>query len=241
MKLHISLKLIPTLILILILGGCSEREILETYLPQPVWLASTPVVTINTLSEISELWRSRKRCCVSKKKLTKNNRELYASCYDMIARGAGTDETFQCVYLMSTGMSGDIRYQLYNRILDEHYDYKSPTNNCSNCAPADKVARTVSGLANLEYRDGKPQVAIDLIEKIVADRGSEISAFIQIETLVNLAWYYREQQSISTEKYNWLKTTYETNKKILMQRSGSKSDLHRLGDYLTELSKMTVL
>ena len=241
MEFHLDLKLIPALMCILLMAGCEEKEITETYLPQPDWLASTPVVTINTLSEISDLWKSRERCCVSEKKLTKNNREMYASCYDMIARGAGNDETFQCIYLMSTGMSSDIRYELYNRILNEHYEHKSPTNNCTNCAPADKVTRAVSRLASLEYSDGKPQVAIDLVEKIFADRGSEISAFIQVESLAKLAWYYEEQQHISTETYNWLKDTYEKNKAILLQRSGSKRDLKRLGDRILQLSEMTDL
>jgi len=239
MKIH--LKLIPVLIVILVLAGCEKPEILETYLPQPDWLASTPVVTINTLSEITDLWQSRERCCISKKKLTKNNREMYASCYNMIARGAGNDETFQCIYLMSHGMSSDIRYELYTRILHEHYDHKSPTDKCTNCAPADKVTRTVSRLASLEYSNGKPQVAIDLVEKIFADRGSDISAFIQVESLLKLAWYYEEQQHISTEKYNWLKAAYEKNKAILLQRSGSRRDLKRLGDRLLQLSEMTDL
>ena len=239
--LHISKKMIAALAFMLVLGSCGEREIQETYLPQPDWLASAPVVTINTLAEINELWRSRERCCVSEKKLTKNNREFYASCYDMIARGAGTDETFKCMHLMSNGMPKPVRYELYNRILDEHYDHKSPTDNCVNCAPADKVTRTVRSLASLEYGNGQPQKAIDLIEKVFADRGSEISAFIQVESLALLAWFYEEQQSIPSEKYDWLKSAYETNRAILMPRSGSKYDLNRLGDRLAELSEMTEL
>ena len=183
----------------LMMGSCQQaRDIPETFLPEPEWLAKAPLVSLNSYDDINTLWRSRERCCVSKKKLERNKREFYASCHDLISRRPSKEAKFQCIYLMSTNMELSVRRTLQQYIVDHYYDYPARTDNCRNCSPADKLARAASDLASIYAYDGDTAGGIALLQRVIRDKQHQMTSFIELETLNRLAFLYKKQGFLTT-------------------------------------------
>ena len=70
--------------------------------------ASDPKVSsapsVDSADAVGELWRSKKRCCVSKARLRANHREFYKACYEALGRHYNDEHlVVKCLWLMDAG------------------------------------------------------------------------------------------------------------------------------------------
>ncbi|MEE9319462.1 MAG: hypothetical protein V3U76_03355 [Granulosicoccus sp.] len=205
---NLSSLLIVTVVL---LSGCSQdtpETQAETFLPEPEWLASIRAPVVNTRDEVLALWQSEERCCIAERKLEKNEREFYKSCYVAVAEHPQDDGlVVMCMNLMTYSVKRAQRREIHHLILERYADHRDIITGCANCAPADTIARVSHGLSRTEYSDGNKRLAITLLEDILIQRQDEISPWVQTEMYTTLAKHYAgnnaTSEQVSTIKEAW--------------------------------------
>ncbi len=181
----------------------------QRQMEKPAWLDDVEAPRVTTADEVSALWRSKKRCCVSERKLLANNREFYKACY--VAIGEHFDDealVVKCLWLMTAGAEGDQRRQIRQYLVDHHFGYRGRTDNCANCAPADTVARVSRSLAHDRLGAGRAREASGIIERVLDERLEEISPWVQVELYESLARAYLEA-GITEARATRLQAAYE--------------------------------
>lgn len=176
------------------LSACGRQaELPETFLPEPEWLDDKDAPVLHTSEDVSRLWGSKKRCCISKRALIRNNREFYRSCYVAVAEHLDDDElVVKCMWLMDNALERNDRYTLQRSLLDRYPDHDDNVERCANCMPADTIARLTNELARQEIYRGNPEEAIRLVENVLDKRLNEISLWVQVELYTSLAKWYAE-------------------------------------------------
>lgn len=180
----------------------------ETFLPEPEWLASTRAPVVNTRDEVLELWQSEERCCIAERKLEKNERELYKSCYVAVAEHPRDDDlVVMCMNLMTYSVDRAQSYEIYSMMLERYADHKDIVSGCANCAPADTIARASLSLSRLEYLNDNIRAAITVLEEVLSRRLDEISPWVQAELYTTLAKHYAgynaTSEQVSTIREAW--------------------------------------
>ena len=186
------MRLCRLLFAVSLLVACSDHSVdVETFLPTPEWIDSVKVVELSSAKEVSQLWQSKKRCCIAENKLRKNQREFYKACYVAVARNPNDQNLVaKCLQLMDSGMESTVRRQINEHFVSNYFYFESPIDRCYNCLPADPIANASRDLAWLEYRSDNPHKAIKTVKNVLSARLDEISPFVQMNLYVALAHFY---------------------------------------------------
>lgn len=186
------LQLCQLLTVVSVLTACADHSVdVETFLPEPEWIDSVKVVELSSAEDVSQLWRSKKRCCINERKLKNNQREFYKACYVAVARNPADNALVaKCLQLMDSGMEPEVRRQINAHFVSNYFYFESPIDRCSNCLPADPIANASRELAWLEFRANNPHKAIEVVKNVLRARMEEISPFVQMNLYVALAHFY---------------------------------------------------
>ena len=219
-----------------LLSGCNDHSTdVETFLPKPEWLDSVGAPVLNSVDDVTTLWRSKKRCCISDRKLKNNQQEFYKACYVAVATHS-KDQLLvaKCLQLMDSGMDEDVRYRINKHFVDNYFELKSPIDRCSNCLPADPIARSSRDLAWQESRRGNPQSAINIAQRVLDERIDEISPHVQLNLYAALAYFYAET-GYSAEQLSSLKQARDRLLPYKDANGASKGNFKTFNRYLGDL------
>lgn len=214
-----------------------ERDIPETFLPIPDWLPNTEIVRLDTLEEVSGLWQSKDRCCIDKDELVKNQREFYASCYDLIARSPGPQIVFKCLYLMDNGMEKATRRHILDYIANNYYSIRTSTEHCANCSPSDDITRAIRQLAMMESQQGEHQMGIARLKKLLHDKTGDITDWVELEVLESLAYIYTRTPAIEQRDLDFLIDSLQKFEYARTSDGARKSGFQGLERYLQKLQE----
>jgi hypothetical protein len=171
---------------------------------KPEWFNSVNTIRIHNEKEMSELWRSEKRCCESKSKLFRNNKKFFKSCYNAITEHYEDEKlVVKCLWLMGFGEAREQDIQAKSFIVNNFPQHISSVDNCANCDTGDVYARSAHSLAN--YKQSKElNKSISLIENALTTRGNDISHWIQIDMYVDLCRFYLKQEKITQNQKDFI-------------------------------------
>lgn len=204
-------KIAVLLFLSALVMACSEQQQTEPRwdLPAPDWLDSTTHPRFESISDVDNLWRGKKRCCIDKDQLVANQREFYAACYDAIAEQPLNEElVVKCLWLMDSGLGIVDRARIHHILVDNFPYHRNSIDNCANCSPGDTVARVTLDLARIEAANGDMALAVERLERLLDERGPEISLWVQTEIYTTLAGFYRKTNMDTTQQRR-LQDAYE--------------------------------
>jgi len=159
---------------------------------QPSWFSKTESFPLTSLNEVSELWRSHKRCCDDDRGVLRSNREFYKSCYRAIqSKPTDADVAPYCLWLMDTALEYEHSTLLSKYLLKQYPNYKRPVDNCANCSTGDLIARVTRDVALYEHnRMSLTLEAINRLEAVLINRHGEISPWVLGEIYVSLSDMY---------------------------------------------------
>ena len=188
------MKYISTIILVLIIAGCSEQNKFDSTFEKPEWFDVVEAPSVHSSSEVRALWQSEKRCCENENTLLKNNRIFYKACFNAISEHYEDEElVVKCLWLMDIGAESDQQVQLTRFLVQNFSHHKNSIARCSNCMPGDTVARETLTLARYDNRlSNTKDTSILLIENVLDNRLDEISYWVQAELYEYLGKLYLE-------------------------------------------------
>ena len=230
------LRFCQLLLAVSLLSACTDHSLdVETFLPEPEWIDSVKLVELSSAADVSQLWRSKKRCCISEGKLKKNQREFYKACYVAVARNPADKELVaKCLQLMDSGMEPAVRRLINEHFVSNYLYFESPIDRCSNCLPADPIANASRELAWLEYRSDNPYKAIEVVKNVLRVRMEEISPFVQMNLYVALAHFYTTT-GYSDEELKALLAARDRLRAHVKSRGASKHNFKDLERNISEL------
>ena len=219
-----------------LLAACADHSVdVETCLPAPDWIDSIKLVELSSAEEVSQLWRSKKRCCIKESKLRKNQREFYKACYVAVARNPNDQNLVaKCLQLMDSGMESTVRRQINKHFVSNYFYFESPIDQCSNCLPADPIANASHDLARLEFRSDNPRKAIETVKNVLSARMDEISPFVQMNLYVALAHFYTTT-GYSDEELQALLAARDRLRAHVKSKGASKHNFKSLERHIGEL------
>jgi len=160
-------------------------------IPQPAWWDSVPrsALAINSLGDLLSVWQSGTNDEPSRQRFYKLTYQAildHSGDEDLIAEGIG---------LMAYVVDSDDRFSLLKFGVDHFFSYDQRTDNCANCMVGDTVGEMVRDLAGAYISRGEPEAAIQIIQRLVDERGSDISAYnlaLTFETMSRAYWEMKD-------------------------------------------------
>lgn len=207
----------------------------EQHIKRPHWYTAVEAPALNTIEELDQLWRSKKRCCIDKDILVANNREFYKGCYQGIVNNPKFEElVVKCLWLMGAGADRKQKKLIKYYLVDNYGLHENDTSRCANCAPADTVARVTHDVARIEHGKENTDGAIELLEEVLNRRGSQISPWVQTEMYTTLGQYYLST-TVSTERAQNITRAYQRLAAIATKDNGV---VNRIGSLETINQKL---
>jgi hypothetical protein len=142
-------------------------------IPQPAWwddvAAGTPA--INSYGDLMGAWQSAGDDTISRER-------FYKAAYQGVVDHPGDQHlAATAIDVMAYGADVDDRLALLTFGVDHFFSYNQRTDNCANCQVGDAIGTIVRDLAEADIARGQPQAAIDLIQRLVVERGRDVSAY----------------------------------------------------------------
>ncbi len=186
-----------------------KREKLASVIQKHVWFDEEPAIAVNTISEVQELWQSKKRCCEEQEILQQNNREFTRACYTAAFKHINNEPlVVKCLSLMSSVAEDfDSRYSINSYLIDNYIQHKNDISNCVNCNTGDIITRTAHRLSYHEQSKGNLLKAIEILENIITVR-NDAALWIQVETLEKLGNLYLEN-NVTKQQKEFINFRYE--------------------------------
>ncbi|MDH3974040.1 MAG: DUF4124 domain-containing protein [Deltaproteobacteria bacterium] len=177
-------------------------------IPKPEWWeqVSYPGDGVHSEGEVLSYWQSKKRCCVDKEILTRNNREFFKAAYEGIEKYPGKDHLVTKALWLMTSIADEreVRVNLRKLLLNHFFYHGQSLDRCANCEPANTIVRCTRDLARDYYADGDKEKAITLLEFVLDEREKETSLWVLTETYTFLADLYFKT-SVNKERVERLK------------------------------------
>jgi tetratricopeptide (TPR) repeat protein len=215
----------------------------EPLAPHFDWLDNIDAPVINNRQELSKVWQSKPRCCVSKRELTQNNREFYKACYvAMQTYPSDEDINAKCLWLMGSALeTSEQRLQLYETYMKHYFYYDKKLDHCANCAPANISARIAQSLAGKYIYTDRFDDAIKLLERMNDERSQETSDWVLAELSTQLGKYYLMPEYIGNNinriKMNYSKLKPTRGSEQLGKRFGKPGRFDKLETVYNKLIK----
>jgi tetratricopeptide (TPR) repeat protein len=165
-------------------------------IPQPAWWDSVPrsALAINSLGDLLSVWQSGTNDEASRQRFYKLTYQAildHSGDEDLIAEGIG---------LMAYVADSDDRFSLLKFGVDHFFSYDQRTNNCANCMIGDTVGEMVRDLAGAYISRGEPEAAIQIIQRLVDERESDVSAYNLALTFETMSRAYWEMKDVDGAK-----------------------------------------
>jgi hypothetical protein len=166
---------------------------------KPAWWDTTQAPLLTSEVDVDRLWQ----------KPDHNNREFFKACYGMIeTHSADERATVKCLWLMPVAVGNENKKPIREYLIANYFDHKANTRTCANCAPGDPVARVADDLSTQYEWDGKIRSAIELLEKVLDQRGGDTSPWVQAEIYTHLGKLYLILE-VTKERQQRIENAYE--------------------------------
>jgi hypothetical protein len=158
---------------------------------KPAWWSAVEAPVLAAEADVGALWRSKPRCCDEPSKLQAAAREFDKACFRLLAGEAPEESAaVKCLWLMGAGLDRGESQRLREYLLARYFSHRASTDRCAHCAPGDIVAQA-AGEASEGYRSrGRTEEAIGLLERVLDERGSDTSLWVQVELYTSLGRLY---------------------------------------------------
>ena len=101
---------------------------------------------------------------------------------------------------MAFGADTENRLALLTFGTDHFVSYNQRTDNCANCKVGDLTASLVSELAEAYMSHGQPEAAIQIIQRLVVERGPDVSDYKMALTFETLSKAYWDLKDVDAAK-----------------------------------------
>ncbi len=215
----------------------------QSSVPSFDWFEDIDAPEIHNKEELSKIWQSKPRCCVSKHELQQNNREFYKACYVAMQRyPSDKDINANCLWLMDIALeTRDERIKMNEYFIQKYFYYNKPLDNCANCNRADVSARIAQELARQYKATKRFDEAVKLLERINDQRLQNTSDWVIAELSIQLGKYYLDPEYIgnNTQRIedNYFKLEPFRNNETLGKRNGKAGRFDKLEAVLLELQQ----
>ena len=185
-------------IILVMLASCNKpdefQKEFEQKFPKPEWFDKIEAPSVSNAKQVTELWRSEKRCC-GEPEVKNNLKIMYKSCYNAILSFNRDEElVVGCIPKMTNAAPSPQPHALWNYLVETYPNHKKDITRCSNCMEADTIARAIHSLARYEFSSTKSaSKSISMVESFMDSRGGETSPWIQAEIFVFLGKLYLEE------------------------------------------------
>lgn len=210
-------------ILLVMLASCNKpdefQKEFEQKFPKPEWFDKIEAPSVSNAKQVTELWRSEKRCC-GEPEVKHNLKIMYKSCYNAILSFYRDEElVVGCIPKMTNVAPSPQPHALWKYLVETYPNYRKDIARCSNCMEADTIARATHSLARYEFSSTKSaSKSISVVENFMDRRGGETSPWIQAETFEFLSKLYLEE-GVTTDT----KLRYQAIREKLTESVTSKS------------------
>lgn len=170
--------------------------------PLPQWWDEVTVSGegVHNVKDLRRYWQSKGRSGADSQVL-KNNQEFFKAAYSGIVNYPLDDDLIvEAIWLMNVVVNDYPQLINIQEFAIKHYFYHDhPTNYCVNCMPADPMAWIVNdaAYAYVFKHNVNESKAVDLIFRVLKERGEDISPWLQVELYERLAWIF-----MSSKKYS---------------------------------------
>jgi hypothetical protein len=157
---------------------------------RPAWWGAVKAPVLATEADVDALWRSKPRCCAEEAKLQAAAREFDKGCFRLLATEAPEERAaVKCLWLMGAGLDRGESLRLREYLLARYSSHRASTHLCANCAPGDIVARVAGEVAG-QRSGGHAEEGIRLLERVLDERRSDVSLWVQVELYTQLGRLY---------------------------------------------------
>jgi hypothetical protein len=165
-------------------------------IPQPAWWDDVPpsALAINSLGDLLSVWQSD----ISD---TASRQRFYKLVYQAILDHPGDEHLVATgVALLPYAADSDDRFPLLKFAVDHFFSYNQRTDNCANCKIGDQTGQMVRDLADAYISRGEFEAAIQIIQRLVDERESDVSAYNLALTFETLSRAYWEMEDADAAK-----------------------------------------
>jgi hypothetical protein len=181
------------------LAGAKKLTFSEA-IAKPEWWNTIEAPVLASEADVDRLWQS---------KIDNKNRIFFKACYEMIeSHPADEPAIVKCLWLMDVAVGNENKKPIREYLIAHYFDHKAHTRTCANCAPGDIVARVADDLSTQYEWDGKIRAAIELLEKVLDQRGGDTSPWVQTETYTHLGKLYLILD-VTKERQQRIENAYE--------------------------------
>jgi hypothetical protein len=161
-------------------------------IPQPAWWDSVPpsALAINSLGDLMSVWQTSASEEPARQRFYKLTYQAildHSGDQDLIAEGIGL--------MAFVAGSGD-RFSLLKFGVEHFFYYKQRTDICANCMVGDLSGQMVRDLAGEHISRGEPEMAIQIIQRLVDEREADISAYNLALTFEVMSRAYWEMKDV---------------------------------------------
>jgi len=155
--------------------------------PQPAWWDNVPpsALAIHSLSDLLAIWQSGTNDEASR-------RRFHKLAYQAILDHPDDEHLVAtAIHLMAYTADSSDRFALVKFGVDHFFSYNQRTDNCANCKIGDTSGEMVRDLAEAYISRGEPDDAIQVIERLVRERDTDISAYnlaLTFEVMSRACW-----------------------------------------------------
>lgn len=158
---------------------------------QPVWWDSLPrsPLVIRSFGDLMAIWQSHTNDEPAR-------RRFYKLVYQAILDHPGDEDLVAVgIHLMSFAADSGGRFPLLKFGVDHFFSYNQRTDNCVHCKVGDTTGEMVRDLAGEYIARGEPEAAIEIIQRLVDERESDVSDYnlaLTFETMAEAYWKLKD-------------------------------------------------
>jgi tetratricopeptide (TPR) repeat protein len=163
-------------------------------IPKPAWWDDVPPspLAIHSLGDLLAVWQSGMNGDASR-------RRFYKLAYQAILDRRGDEHLVaEAISLMAYAADSEGQFRLLQFGVDRFFFYNQRTDNCANCKIGDLTGEMVCDLAEMYVSRGEPEAAVRIVERLVNERGQDVSAYnlaLTFEAKSRAYWMMKDFES----------------------------------------------
>ena len=162
-------------------------------IPQPVWWDDVPRTSlrVGSVGDLSAAWQSDTSD-------EANRRRFYKLAYQAVLDHPGDDHLVRsAIDMMAFVADREDRLPLLQFGVEHFFSYNQRTDNCANCKIGDAAGQMVRDLAQAYIAQRDFLAAVDVIQRLVRERDTDVSAYnlaLTFETMAGAYWLMNQPE-----------------------------------------------